>query len=1064
MADIAQLTVQYRSTGYEKVRREVDELDAAGRRVEGENKKVGKSFDTIGKSSGAVVVATNRTKHLEREMSGLSRTMNGLGNVFKHAIGGLIAYAALGAMVEFARSIGDANIKMQEMLNTLRSATGSMAEAKDEFKFLADTADRLGTDLQGSADGYARLAVSAKAAGISTAVLHKAFTGLSEGFAATGRSGDEMNRFLVQLEQGLSQGTLHMRDLRAMAQSFPAAFEIAGEATKRMGSSLNDMLKNGGIPAKQFFITFSQIVHEKFAASAAAAANTIVGQMHRVKNALFELKTGKDVLQPLTDMFKKLADALNSTSGREGIKKIVAGIAQAASAMGSVISVLLKNMDLLILAFKALVLIGAGKVIGMIAGLTLRFSAFSASLVTGARNMAVYSVATRRMSVSMTAASVSARGLSAAMELLGGPIGIAILAAVAAYHLFTKALDESLAAAKRLRDEQLKQLGVLQQQNKLLREYMASLGSLNNVMATSPSAIGAMTTANAGLAASWLKVAKSAETALSAQVKAMGAQASSRVAKLDSGVQYPGRAGDERVFQRWVDAVKKLRDLREEIKKTEATFGSGPLASLVGNLQSQVGMTDKLSKFNQTVQKLKAAAQAEVKAGVISKDAAKALVDAGIKAAKAIMDTHTGGTSTSQQLSNAEKLIQKIKERTQAQALLNAEMKASNGDVSKLTAGQKLLIKFNTELGTTYKGVSGDLIKLIRHKLNDLIASEKQTEATKKHNQALQKLATLQKSLAQSEAAGKGRLATQVATFGQSGTFASQRQQALAGVQTDAARRVAAIQNNPAFTGDTEAMNKAIAAVHAYTNTTVTATNHAYDQMSEKRGSWLAGIKTGWATWADGASNAMSAVKDLTSQTLDGLTNVMDTFFETGKFKWKKFTISILEQIVHIIDKMLIMYAVQKLVGIVMNARMGSAVSSAPSAGFGGQSTGMNFGGYAATGGPVMSGMSYIVGERGPELFTPGSNGNITPNNQLGGSNVVANTGTSKKSVGQVKIVLEDRTDGGVAIEQGPSERSSNGDVMQRYILTTVSKGFRSGGPLDQLMSARYGARNRTYG
>ncbi len=42
---------------------------------------------------------------------------------------------------------------------------------------------------------------------------------------------------------------------------------------------------------------------------------------------------------------------------------------------------------------------------------------------------------------------------------------------------------------------------------------------------------------------------------------------------------------------------------------------------------------------------------------------------------------------------------------------------------------------------------------------------------------------------------------------------------------------------------------------------------------------------------------------------------------------------------------------------------------------------------YRAAGGPVRAGRSYIVGERGPELFTAGSSGNITPNNQMGGAN-----------------------------------------------------------------------------
>ena len=43
------------------------------------------------------------------------------------------------------------------------------------------------------------------------------------------------------------------------------------------------------------------------------------------------------------------------------------------------------------------------------------------------------------------------------------------------------------------------------------------------------------------------------------------------------------------------------------------------------------------------------------------------------------------------------------------------------------------------------------------------------------------------------------------------------------------------------------------------------------------------------------------------------------------------------------------------------------------------------FGGFMASGGAVTSGTSYIVGEQGPELFTPGRNGTITPNHALGG-------------------------------------------------------------------------------
>ena len=55
---------------------------------------------------------------------------------------------------------------------------------------------------------------------------------------------------------------------------------------------------------------------------------------------------------------------------------------------------------------------------------------------------------------------------------------------------------------------------------------------------------------------------------------------------------------------------------------------------------------------------------------------------------------------------------------------------------------------------------------------------------------------------------------------------------------------------------------------------------------------------------------------------------------------------------------------------------------------------------FKANGGPVKGGNSYIVGERGPELFTPGVSGMITPNHALGGgTTVVVNVDASGSNV-----------------------------------------------------------------
>ena len=57
------------------------------------------------------------------------------------------------------------------------------------------------------------------------------------------------------------------------------------------------------------------------------------------------------------------------------------------------------------------------------------------------------------------------------------------------------------------------------------------------------------------------------------------------------------------------------------------------------------------------------------------------------------------------------------------------------------------------------------------------------------------------------------------------------------------------------------------------------------------------------------------------------------------------------------------------------------------------------FGGGKASGGTVQGGRSYMVGERGPELFTPGRTGSIAPSGSFGGANVTVNVDASGSNV-----------------------------------------------------------------
>jgi hypothetical protein len=68
------------------------------------------------------------------------------------------------------------------------------------------------------------------------------------------------------------------------------------------------------------------------------------------------------------------------------------------------------------------------------------------------------------------------------------------------------------------------------------------------------------------------------------------------------------------------------------------------------------------------------------------------------------------------------------------------------------------------------------------------------------------------------------------------------------------------------------------------------------------------------------------------------------------------------------------------------------------------------FGGGRAAGGPVNAGTTYLVGERGPELFTPSGSGSIIPNHKLGGGsgsiNITVNGAIDPESTARQIITL----------------------------------------------------------
>ena len=79
----------------------------------------------------------------------------------------------------------------------------------------------------------------------------------------------------------------------------------------------------------------------------------------------------------------------------------------------------------------------------------------------------------------------------------------------------------------------------------------------------------------------------------------------------------------------------------------------------------------------------------------------------------------------------------------------------------------------------------------------------------------------------------------------------------------------------------------------------------------------------------------------------------------------------------------------------------------------GGGLSGMSFAfsGFLAGGGPTAPGNAYMVGEEGPELFTPGTTGVVTPQRSPTVNNYIDARGADAGVEGRVRMAMRDSED-----------------------------------------------------
>jgi hypothetical protein len=168
---------------------------------------------------------------------------------------------------------------------------------------------------------------------------------------------------------------------------------------------------------------------------------------------------------------------------------------------------------------------------------------------------------------------------------------------------------------------------------------------------------------------------------------------------------------------------------------------------------------------------------------------------------------------------------------------------------------------------------------------------------------------------------------------------------------------------------------------------------------------------------AKGLNDQFNLMQSVGQSAFDALSSSLTSFLDTGSFNLKNFFSSLLKDIARLVIQLQIVKPLMAGLGLGDSKGLeGNTLFQAV------KGLGFSFGGTKAYGGDTEALRSYVVGERGPELFVPRRAGTIIPNNAL-----QSRAPSNSVSVGAINITV-----------QGGQTNSETGQVVSSAVAKAI--------------------------
>lgn len=290
-----------------------------------------------------ITITESGSKIVKRNLEDVGQTATKTSSsvdFLKRTLGGL---AAAFTVRELARTVDE----YTNFQNRLRSTGAAANQLNAIYGQLLQSANQTRQSLSGTIETYSRLAVSAKALGVSQQQVINFTRSLNEAVALSGASATEAENGLIQLSQGMAAGVLQGQDLKSVLEQLPAVADVIAQHMNVTRGQLRQLAATGKITSTEIIQAFkeaSNSLDERFAKTVPTIGQSLTVLKNNFTTFLGQMNTSAGISRTLAEIILTLAThmealakaAVSVAAGfalMKGVPLIVGGVTDAVKAL-----------------------------------------------------------------------------------------------------------------------------------------------------------------------------------------------------------------------------------------------------------------------------------------------------------------------------------------------------------------------------------------------------------------------------------------------------------------------------------------------------------------------------------------------------------------------------------------------------------------------------------------------------------------------------------------------------------------------------------------------------------